>query len=108
MATKHTPTPWRRSTTNPFAINTAEGGASRAIAEVSTGEWMPDVFVGANEAIANAEFIVRACNSHDELLAALSDVCDGVERASSDNVAGANMRLTVTALRELIAKAAKP
>lgn len=38
----------------------------------------------------------------ERMRGALESVCDGVERASSDNVAGANMRITVPSLRAIL------
>lgn len=62
MKTTHTPGPWR-----------ADGSTVKA---VSHGQWFKIARAdglrytqSGNE--ANAEFIVRACNSHEELLAAL-------------------------------------
>lgn len=62
---KHTPTPWSIGITNNGAdhINVWMGivHVASVMKFVPTGE----------SAEANAEFIVRACNSHDELVEAL-------------------------------------
>lgn len=71
MSTQHTPTPW----TNP-----TDGGI-KAPAECTTlrsGRKVPfrvcTMQDGDLETVrANAAFIVRACNAHDELVALLTD-----------------------------------
>jgi hypothetical protein len=55
-------------------------------------------------AAAIREVAQHIADERDEYREALEAVCDGVERASSDNVAGANMRLTVKSLRAILAK----
>ena len=59
--TKHTPLPWHANGTQ---IIGKAGKRHQYIADVCRD-------VGAESARANAEFIFRACNSHDELLGAL-------------------------------------
>ena len=65
----HTPGPWTAAGLNqtrlpplPLAIGALEGGQNKAICSI---------FGFTDEDKANAEFIVRACNSYDDLLAAL-------------------------------------
>ena len=55
--TQHTPGPWKVHAVDPYA-------------KPANRRWLinPDVAVCKTE--ANAEFIVRACNSHDDLLEA--------------------------------------
>lgn len=64
-APKHTPLPWRT------ASALVMGQHSRAIVSALKGQ--VDIYNAplTNETLANAEFIVRACNAHDELVAAL-------------------------------------
>jgi hypothetical protein len=64
--TKHTPTPWHieRGTGGSEMICGADG-------------WPP---VGSSVASDDAALIVRAVNSHDELVTALRNLCDVVER----------------------------
>ena len=52
----HTPTPWHRMATSPQRIESESG--SDKVAQCTSA--------------ANAAFIVRACNAHDELVAALT------------------------------------
>ena len=66
MNMKHTPGPWAIAASS----NPDNGTGWRDI--VSTGTVFSPSYVG--EALDDdAAFIVRACNSHDDLLAALSD-----------------------------------
>ena len=67
---KHAPTPWKASG-KTIKGNTCRDSSKVTIARVdSRGKFVP----GCDE--ANADFIVRACNNHDALLAALKDtVC---------------------------------
>lgn len=54
--TKHTPTPWH---VGPHYKSDIESRVGR-VCDISP--------MNAPQSIANAEFIVRACNSHEELL----------------------------------------
>ena len=69
MTSKPTPGPWR-----------ADG--KRILADIERGEYRVFAIAYLNvldpnhEAKANAGFIVRACNSHDDLLAALKLLLD--------------------------------
>lgn len=73
----HTSTPWTfgptgatmHSYSQPFAI--AESGYANLVAGC-----FGDVRGGEDVAHANAAFIVRACNCHDDLVAALKAVTD--------------------------------
>ena len=66
MTTKHTPGPWvwhEQGEANEYCL--LASGQKWVIAFRQNGELMPE------RQRANAAFIVRACNSHDDLLAAL-------------------------------------
>ncbi len=68
MNTKHTPTPWKYHET--FTAGEPQGFV------ISAGALnICQLFTGDNQADeeADAAFIVRACNAHDEMVAALSD-----------------------------------
>jgi hypothetical protein len=78
----HTPTPWHvggmgsaiavHHKGQPFRVWAADGGG---VADVCTRRQL-----GADDAPeekANAAFIVRACNAHDELVAALHHIATG-------------------------------
>ena len=104
MKTKHTPTPWH------VAFN--DGGpenqpAFPSIRDGSGGKDGNDIVampLGDSETVkANAEFIVRAVNSHYELLEALRFLLDNAEPGEDarHSVKGYNNLLTV---KELIGK----
>lgn len=71
MITKHTPTPWKAAKSpcidkgreNEWEIHWSDDG--ECVAEVVHGEYA-------------AKFIVRACNAHDELVAALEKFIEAV------------------------------
>jgi hypothetical protein len=74
VAAKHTPTPWEQS--DAFGA-TEVGTCVKAVADNNmiascTG------YYGRDGAIANAAFIVRACNSHDNLVDALQEAVDAL------------------------------
>lgn len=83
MGTKHTPTPWHVFICDdgkewsgwPLAIYGPEpDDGEDAVCVVRPGGFYPyawDEGVSRLEAVATAEFIVRACNAHDDLVAAL-------------------------------------
>lgn len=69
MSAAHTPGPWtvrEQGDANSYALLTANG--HWLISFLQNGELMT-----ATQR-ANAEFIVRACNAHDELLSALQEM----------------------------------
>ena len=97
----HTSGPWMWTTTGPhmaddytqpYAIS--EHGKANLIAGV-----FGDVQGGDDIAQANAEFIVRACNAHDDLLAALKTVI--ANHCPNDRVFCGSC----SAARDIIAKA---
>lgn len=65
----HTPTPWRYVRQNPSPTT-----GEHMIAGAKPGYLAEVRDCGSGEVSANAEFIVRACNSHDALVAALKSV----------------------------------
>lgn len=74
MKTPHTPTPWRIVETN---LGLAIVGADiEDLAALPQGKWGPG---SAEQKKANADFIVRACNAHDDLLAALETLLADAE-----------------------------
>jgi hypothetical protein len=80
---KHTPTPWN---TSPGILGTIYA-LCVPIAHTCSGEgydWVPGTrFLTSDIADANAKFIVRACNSHYELLAALKSLTATVEQLAA-------------------------
>ena len=64
MKTQHTPVPWHTSEGMSFYVF-----AHGSLAEQAGVEHGPFVCNASTQ--ANAEFIVRACNAHDDMLAAL-------------------------------------
>jgi hypothetical protein len=70
----HTPTPWQvEGSIYEHMAAGIRGGSNRAIAQVWKGP----------RGHANAEFIVRACNAHDDLVAALKAIVDHNEASYS-------------------------
>jgi hypothetical protein len=73
MTTQHTPTPWK--------TETPKGWEQKGL----TAIWSDGVMVatcgrqGTQEQQDNAAFIVRACNSHDALVAALEIAVERLE-----------------------------
>lgn len=76
MAADHSPLPWE--------ISEIDHGDYNEIEIVAPAEhWSTVVFMGEAfraRNVANAEFIVRACNSHHELLAACKLALGAFER----------------------------
>ena len=68
MTTQHTPTPWAASGVTVYG---SDGGARNTVADTTCCGSMTRE---ADE--ANAAFIVRAVNSHDALVAAVTMVLD--------------------------------
>ena len=86
----HTATPWDVGASKTEVLEYNGGkGPFRLIAQA----WQGDQITGAgstgisqDEAEANAAFIVRACNAHDDLVKALKnllDYADGMHRAQA-------------------------
>ena len=75
METKHTPTPWK---SNSMEIFTDAGKTSKRIA-FATGYAQGDQNT-LDEIRANAAFIVKAVNMHDELVEALQEWLDEADR----------------------------
>lgn len=84
MSAQHTPTPWEYvpSNENHGAYVVAPHGGDICDCYAMSNPYSSAVCNGGNsypipfqgyEADANAEFIVRACNAHDELVMALQD-----------------------------------
>jgi len=87
MNTKHTPGPWIVRTSGEV------GTADEMLASV-----YPIEATRTEERRANAAFIVRACNSHDDLLAALEKI------AAGDGYYGAQAREYKEIARSALAK----
>jgi hypothetical protein len=89
--TKHTPTPWywEHNPNGHGPYVRATNGTKRKIAATWCQNQSPVSNIKQNE--ANAEFIVRACNAHDNLVAAL-DAAYG-ELLADDHRDGARLCL---------------
>ncbi|MBA8886128.1 hypothetical protein FHW12_000319 [Dokdonella fugitiva] len=72
MSAQHTPTPWHTGEGKAERIIYADDGFAVADAAVFHGRHVESP---AN----NAAFIVRACNAHDELVAALRRAVEAAE-----------------------------
>ena len=78
MEAKHTPIPWlvhRMTSTYQIPIRSENG---TWIGSVDAGR-----IGGGQEGQANAEYIVRACNAYEDLLAACKSVADLLENMPS-------------------------
>lgn len=108
---EHTPTPWiyipnERFRPGTVLIWTSRGPGYGAVAELSGPNPYPDT-VALHE--ANAEFIVRACNAHDDLLSAAKDLLEAIRAEGCvgwvfDEMRGMTARQAAT-LRAAIARA---
>jgi hypothetical protein len=68
MPIRHTPTPWSRNIPPASKYPVIFAGRNTHVTTVNTHGLSKD------EIEANTAFIVRACNSHDELVAALKKI----------------------------------
>jgi len=103
----HTPGPWRIKYGSPTVVVPGNDTHHRraAIAQCALSHGIGEA--GIQDA-ANAEFIVRACNAHDDLLGALDDLLGQVMQAKEGFGIYANsesMDESVNAARAAIAKA---
>jgi hypothetical protein len=83
MEAKHTPGPWKYEADDNVII-----GGDGLIMTWQTRS----IDVGVAERDANAEFIVRACNSHDDLMAALEDMMAWARAVSDEYIDGGDLR----------------
>lgn len=95
MTTQHTPTPWEVSLRNAGAAIIAPA-ASGKIHEATI------ICSGLGGHRGNAAFIVRACNAHDELVAALRNSLAFVEYVANNGNEGAHE--TAVEIRAALAK----
>lgn len=72
--TKHTLLPWRTVRDNYCDVATLYPGVSFRVVYADSGDVAYIWPMHADDGNANAEFIVRACNSHASLLAALKEL----------------------------------
>jgi hypothetical protein len=106
--TQHTPTPW---SIGGLSSNPGEGHVIESDSADRTIAWTANSYCTANdeeyisqEDEANAEFIVRACNSHDALLRAIQEVLYSYEDDSDTDLA-IKLESPMENLQEAIAKA---
>jgi len=64
---QHTPTPWQ------VRVTSGRYGPKNGMGQIHNGDASNPI---GNVPLPDAAFIVRACNSHDALVAALRDVLD--------------------------------
>jgi hypothetical protein len=83
METKHTPTPWKAIRSSSFwdidPVNRKDGDP-HSIGNVCSSD--PDDSTGLQE--ANAAFIVKCVNAHDELVKALESALKNLRHHSGD------------------------
>ena len=97
----HTATPWTQDVDHQNKPNNLITDADNNV--VAMSEWHPEGINDWNTSVANAAFIVRACNVHADLLEALEQMskwfdADGYAKSVPP-------RLFVFAIREAIQKA---
>lgn len=97
--TQHTPAPWREGTRGPNNCPII-GARGLMIAMLTTGIDFQD------EADANASFIVRACNNHDQLIFNLTMLLAYMPDPDVDCDLG--RAHTVRKARAILAAASKP
>lgn len=78
MTTQHTPTPYRLAGINDTAIIGKEGGVIANVHNINVRMRQVECQT-VDDARNTAAFIVRACNAHDELVAALSTMLGAAE-----------------------------
>ena len=85
MKTNHTPTPWHLIQTerNDMVISYSDGELRSHIATCHDQALCPE----HGTVKANAEFIVRACNHHEELVAALKNLLPAFDNESTRAIA---------------------
>ena len=106
---KHTPTPWILDGADDFYL-IQEDRTAKAIGEVGSYEGCP---VSDSEVGANAAFIVRAVNAHEELVKALkiaqAVVCHYLDHVPDEYAIGGNQKFLVQGainrIDQVIAKA---
>jgi hypothetical protein len=100
---KHTPTPWRIETMRPHTLGKAWINAEgmNFVADCSSASARTEHgFCGRvdyEEIEANAAFIVRACNSHKDLLSAAKEALSALNRLMPNIVMDAkdSLRLAI-------------
>lgn len=117
MTAQHTPGPWE-CVHNSWEVSTVYShGGHGVIAECPIDSGVCEETQYHLEAVkdANAEFIVRACNSHYELLEALKELVASIDRRwegsttrQRENAISPRTEDALEAARTLIAKARKP
>ena len=95
---KHTPLPWKTK-----YVQVADKWEILGANKNGTEKWIGVMIWGSEpEDIANNEFIIRACNSHYELLEACKRT---VEMFDKNSTAMNELPYTYTRLKQVIAKA---
>lgn len=108
---KHTPTPWRAYDNGHYwQIDTTSAEWTYGqVADVCSSKYMYPMPYGTppvSHEKANAEFIVRAVNCHDDLLGALQELAD-VSRSYLAHMDAADI-VALDRARAALAKATRP
>jgi hypothetical protein len=101
---KHTPTPWQYQWVrwmNDVDLKIVDHKTGRVLAILNK----PTPFLTVDEQEANAEFIVRAVNAHDELVAALKQALTDIEFYCERAEENPDTDTTAIELRRVLAKA---
>lgn len=93
------PTPWRVHRFSSGTIRIMAGDPAVAVCELMLLD-DPDPF-----AEANAEFIVRACNAHDEMLEALRTTAGNIRSLGPAGALGESYREWLRVVEDAIARA---
>ncbi len=101
---KHTPGPWRWEKGQPHITAHWYGDKYVKVATVVEPEWHEDRGMADLEAGANAQFIVRAVNNHEELL----EACKAALRAFGKAYGGQDVSRAKGLLEEAIKAAERP
>ena len=107
---EHTPVPWEHGSRGNarFVVYGGKAVHGKAICVMRSTQADPPDHPLNLEADANAEFIVQACNAHDELLAALERQCALLEAMAlvpNANHVKRDIGVMLTAARAALAKA---
>lgn len=88
---QHTKTPWRVGKPSQMGSVVAD----EPVPEIKGSDAVEHYgghLVAESIAPRNAAFIVRACNSHDQLVAALEDMMDWARAVSDEYIDGGDLR----------------
>ena len=100
---KHTPTerPWFHKDCGIYANNGAIAYAINDVSAMMSGAENPEIYPSPSKARANADLIVRAVNSHDDLVKLLEDLILTEPPVGDDDDLCRNILLTNGEVKEI-------